>query len=180
MPSRFSTRPAMKSARSSETGRLLVERRHGGHDAGARLRGGEQVAQVDDVQRRFPGYQHEGPGLLERDVGGPFDQGGRGAVGDGGQRLHGARNDDHPVGAHRPARDRRRQVPDLVFRERALPHLVAVEAGQSVLQVAARSQAGFLPEYVPAESGQHDADPVAARPAARAGAGARTARRWRR
>ena len=42
------------------------------------------------------------------------------------------------------------------------PHLVAVEAGQSVLQVAARSQAGFLPEYVPAEAGQHDADPVAA------------------
>ena len=83
-------------------------------------------------------------------------------MGDGGERLHRARYDDHTVGAHRSACDRSRQVPDLEFRERALPHLVAVEAGQPVLQVAARSQAGFFPEYVPAEAGQHDAHPVAA------------------
>ena len=69
-----------------------------GEDGRAGFGGQRHVAQVDAVEGRFAHAEDERAALLERDVGGAGDERVGQTVGDGGQRAHGARQDDHAVG----------------------------------------------------------------------------------
>lgn len=69
---------------------------------------------MDLAQGRLPGHEHQLPPLLEHDIGGARDQVVAQARGDGRQRLHAARHDNHAVDAERPAGDGRGHVVDVV------------------------------------------------------------------
>ncbi len=62
---------------------------------------------MDAVERRLAYREHEGPALLEGDVGGAADQVVREAGRDRRQRLRAAGGDHHPAREERAARDRR-------------------------------------------------------------------------
>src|SRR6185437_6164262 len=67
-----------------ERGGAIVKGRRQREDGGAGFVGGEQIAQMDAVQRRLAHRQQQPAALLEADVGGALDQGIGHAVGDGG------------------------------------------------------------------------------------------------
>ena len=85
----------------------------GGHRRGddpAHLGDGGHVAQVRQGQRGFPGHQHQGPALLEGDVGGAADQARRGAAGNFPEGAHRTGRDHHAQATERTAGDARRHV----------------------------------------------------------------------
>ena len=60
---------------------------------------------MDFVERRLANTKHQRAVLFQADIGGAFDQLGRDAVGNAGQRAHAARDHDHGVGGIRAAGD---------------------------------------------------------------------------
>jgi len=77
--------------------RVVVEGWHDRVDGGAGFGGEGHVAQVDAVKRRLADAEEERTALFEGDVGGALDERGGKAVGDSGERSHGAGKDDHRV-----------------------------------------------------------------------------------
>ena len=72
--------------------------------------------------------EHQSPPLLQRHIGGSGDQGVGVSVTHRRQRLHAARNDDHPVVTERAATDGRAQVVSSVHGEGQVSHLPQAEA----------------------------------------------------
>ena len=85
--------------------RLVVEGGDDGEDGGAGVGGELHVAEVDAVERGLADAEDERAVFLEADVGGALDEVGGEAVGDGGERAHGAGQDDHAVGGVAAAGD---------------------------------------------------------------------------
>jgi hypothetical protein len=77
--------------------RQVVEGGHDGEDGGPGFVGEQQVAQMDAVEGRLAHAEDEAAALLEADVGGAFDEVGGHAIGDAGQRPHGAGQHDHSI-----------------------------------------------------------------------------------
>ena len=68
----------------------VVERGHDGEDSRARIRRKLHIAQMDTVEGRLADAKDEAALLLEADVGGTLDEVRGQAVGDAGERPHGA------------------------------------------------------------------------------------------
>jgi hypothetical protein len=78
--------------------RVVVEGGHDGEDRRSGIGGKLHVSQMNAVERGFADAKDEAATLLEADVGGALDEVRGHAVGDSGQRSHGAGKDDHAVG----------------------------------------------------------------------------------
>ncbi len=85
--------------------RMVVEGGDDGEDGGSGVGGELHVAQVDAVEGSLADAEDEGAALFEADVGGALDEVRGEAVGDGGERAHGAGKDDHGVGGIAAAGD---------------------------------------------------------------------------
>ena len=72
-------------------------------DGRARIRRAVHVADVDFAERSFADAEYERPLLLERNIGGTFDELGGDAVGDARQCSHAARDHDHGISGVRAA-----------------------------------------------------------------------------
>ena len=70
--------------------RVVVEGGDGGEDGGSGFGGELHVAEMDAVEGSLADAEDEGAVFFEADVGGPLDEVGGEAVGDGGEGAHGA------------------------------------------------------------------------------------------
>ena len=83
----------------------VVEGGHDREDGGAGVRRELHVAQVDAVEGGLAHAEDEAAALLEADIGGSLDEVRGEAVGDAGERAHGAWQNDHAVGGIAAAGD---------------------------------------------------------------------------
>jgi len=74
---------------------LIVEGGDDGEDRGAGFSDRGHVANVNEVEGSFADAEDEWTALLERDVGGALDEVGGEAMGDAGERAHGAGKNNH-------------------------------------------------------------------------------------
>ena len=77
--------------------RLVVERRHGGHDGGAGVVNAQHVFKMDAVERCFAQAEDERTAFLQADVGGAGEEVVRDTAGDRAERASRARGDHHGV-----------------------------------------------------------------------------------
>ena len=102
--------------------RLGIEMRHGRRDDGAHPREREHRLEVALVQRRLARDQHQPPPLLQHHVGRAREKVIAEAVGNRGQRAHGARHHGHRVRAEGAAGDRRAKLVCFVGEGGGLAH----------------------------------------------------------
>ena len=89
---------------------VVVEGGDDGEDRCAGFSDRGHVTNVDQIEGRFADAKDERTALLERDVGGAFDEIGGEAVSDAGKRAHRARKNDHRRDRTGAAGDRRADI----------------------------------------------------------------------
>ncbi len=104
--------------------RMVVEGRHRRHDRHAHARELEHVLEMHLGERRLAHHQDEPAALLDHHVGGAVHQVLAVAVGDAGERAHGARDHHHALGLERAGGDRRAHVALAVHHAGKTAHLL--------------------------------------------------------
>ena len=109
-PSACSMRSASAATMSAMLDGPQVERRDRRQHGCPSLCQRDQIAQMDDRERRLTRHDNQPAPLLQRDVRGAMEQVRPGAAGQCADGRHAARNDEHAAHRIASARDRRRDI----------------------------------------------------------------------
>src|SRR6266478_2744966 len=124
--------------------RLVIESRYRGHNHRAGLLRPQHVFQMNAVERRVANTQNQFPAFLEHHVRRSRDQIVADAVGNGAERPHRARNDDHRI--HRVAAGSDRSAYVLVRQNLDFAGRMAENAAWELFQVAGSNAKLFRKE----------------------------------
>jgi len=131
--------------------RLVVERGNGGKDGGSGLSGQLHIAQMDPIERSLAHAKDKRMALFEADVGGAMDEVAGEAIGDGGERSHGAGKHDHGAGGIASAGDAGADVGVCV-----LPELIGRCSEQFFCKIVASAQLKFFREDTQGAFGRNE------------------------